>query len=95
MPNSNQNSAPNNGTSEELDLAIPDMSTEADEMQVKAILEKLPGIRAVRLIERGAWIEYNSVGITHEEIRTAIRQAGFRASTFQDSKTGKTGSSSQ
>jgi hypothetical protein len=80
---------------EELDLMIPDMDTTRSEEQVKAVLEKLPGIRGVRLMERGAWIKYNPIGIGPDEICTAIRQSGFRASTFQDSMTGRTGVSSQ
>ncbi|MEA3212332.1 MAG: hypothetical protein QOE70_5389 [Chthoniobacter sp.] len=80
---------------EELDLAIPDMDTVAAEMQVKEILEKLPGIQAVRLVGRGAFIRYNPIGIDKDQICAAIRQSGFRASTFQDSKTGATGRSSQ
>ncbi len=81
--------------SEELDLMIPDMDSEAAELQVKGILENLPAIHAVRLMQRGAFIRYNPTVIGHEQICALIRQAGFRASTFQDSKTGKTGVSSQ
>lgn len=80
---------------EELDLMIPDMDAGRTEEQVKAVLEKLPGIRSVRLIERGALIRYNPNGIGPGEICTAIRRSGFRASTFQDSMTGRTGVSSQ
>lgn len=74
---------------------IPDMDTEGTEEQVKAVLEQLPGIRAVRLVQRGAWVRYNAKGISPDEICTAIRQSGFRASVFQDSLTGRTGVSSQ
>ena len=91
MPNATRSPRP----SEELDLMIPDMDTEKTEVEVKAALEKLPGIQAVRLVPRGAWIRYNPVGIGKDQICAALRQSGFRASTFQDSKTGKTGVSSQ
>ena len=87
--------SPSNGHPEELDLMIPDMDTEGAERQVKEVLERLPGIRYVRLVQRGALVRYNPDGIGPDEICTAIRQSGFRASTFQDSKTGKTGVSSQ
>ena len=80
---------------EELDLMIPDMDSSVAEEQVKAILEKLPGVQAVRLVSGGAWIRYNPVGINKDEICTAIRQSGFRAATFQDSASGETGVSSQ
>ena len=74
---------------------IHDMHTPAAEEAVKAVLEKLPAIQAVRLVEGGAWIRYNPIGISKGEIITAIRQSGFRASNFQDSATGDTGVSSQ
>ena len=67
---------------EELDLMIPDMDTETAENQVKKVLERLPGIRYVRLVQRGALVRYNPASIGPDEIRTAIRQSGFRASTF-------------
>ena len=80
---------------EELDLAIPDMDSITAEAQVKEILEGLPGIHFVRLMGRGAFIRYNPTGIDKDQICTAIRRSGFRASTFQDSKSGATGLSSQ
>jgi copper chaperone CopZ len=80
---------------EELDLAIPDMDTEAAEFAVKNSLERLPGIVTVRLMERGAFARYNPNVITQDQICIAVRQAGYRASIFQDSKSGRTGLSSQ
>jgi hypothetical protein len=94
MQNNNStqsSSAPN----EELDLMIPDMDSAETETSVQSVLQRLPGIQAVRIIQRGAWIRYNPLGISPDEICTAIRQSGFRASIFQDSKTGRTGVSSQ
>lgn len=90
-----KSSAHHAAASEELDLAIPDMDTDGAEERVKVALEKIPGIQSVRLLQRGAFIRYNPIGITKEEITTLIRRAGFRASTFQDSKSGETGVSSQ
>jgi copper chaperone CopZ len=80
---------------EELDLAIPDMDTETGEFAVKESLEGLPGIVAVRLMERGAFTRYRPDIINKEQICAAVRQAGYRASVFQDSKSGKVGKSSQ
>lgn len=80
---------------EELDLAIPDMDSPTAELAVKASLEKLPGVISVRLLERGAFARYNPNVITKDQICVAVRQAGYRASIFQDSKTGQTGRSSQ
>ena len=80
---------------EELDLAIPDMDTEHAELAVKKSLEQLPGIITVRLMERGAFARYNPNVINQDQICIAVRQAGYRASIYQDSKTGRTGLSSQ
>jgi len=80
---------------EELDLAIPDMDSETAELAVKASLEQLPGIISVRLLERGAFARYNPNVINKDQICVAVRQAGYRASVFQDSKSGQTGLSSQ
>jgi hypothetical protein len=95
MAENDTTAASSTGHAEELDLMIPDMDTDGAEVQVKGILERLPGIKYVRLVQRGALVRYNPAGIAPNEICTAIRQSGFRASTFQDSKTGKTGVSSQ
>lgn len=78
---------------DELDLAIPNMDSQEAEQSVRGILRKLRGIHAMRLIERGAWLEYNSSAVSVTEICTALHRAGFRAGLFQDSKTGRTGKS--
>jgi copper chaperone CopZ len=80
---------------EELDLAIPDMDSETAELAVKASLERLPGVITVRLLERGAFARYDPNVISKDQICLVVRQAGYRASVFQDSKSGKTGVSSQ
>lgn len=79
---------------EELDIAIPDMDSPTAENAVKQSLEQLPGIISVRLVERGAFARYKPNMITQDQICAAVRQAGYRASVFQDS-TGRTGLSSQ
>jgi hypothetical protein len=80
---------------QELDLAIPDMDSGTAETEVARLLEKLPGLIQVRLLERGAFIRYHAETITHQQICEVLRRAGFRASTFQDSASGETGLSSQ
>jgi copper chaperone CopZ len=75
---------------EDLDLAIPDMA-----LTVKASLQNLPGIISVLVAGRGAFVRYNPRAINRDQICAAIRQVGYRASVFQDSKTGQTGQSSQ
>jgi hypothetical protein len=79
----------------ELDLAIPDMNDEDDEKQVGALLKGIKGIQFVRIMPRGAFVRYQPDAITGDAIVAGLHHGGFRASTFQDSKTGKTGKSSQ
>jgi len=79
----------------ELDLAIPDMNDEDDEKRVSALLKGIKGIQFVRILPRGAFIRYHPDAIAGDAIVAALHHAGLRASTFQDSKTGKTGKSSQ
>ncbi len=87
MPNSS-------AITSELDLAIPDMDSATAEERVKAALEGLPGIEAVRIVERGAWLRHRPATIGADQICAAIRHAGYRPSIFQDSS-GRTGRSSQ
>ncbi len=78
-------------TLEELDIAIPDMLTEADEVKAGEMLRQLHGVAGVRVVQRGALVAYRAASITKDEICHALRQVGYRASVFQDSKTGQTG----
>lgn len=75
----------------ELDLAIPDMLVEADEIKASDILRHLPGVDAVRVVQRGAWVNYRPDVISKDEICHALRSAGLRAGVFQDSLSGQTG----
>lgn len=76
---------------QELDLAIPNLDSARAETAAKMSLKGHPGIHAVRIIERGMWIEYDAAITTPENICGALRHDGFRAGLFQDSGTGRTG----
>jgi hypothetical protein len=78
----------------ELDLSIANMDTATAESSVRQILNFLPGIHAARLIERGAWVEYSPSQISADQICSTLNHAGFRASQFQESQSGRTGLSS-
>jgi hypothetical protein len=62
---------------------------------VGALLKGIKGIQFVRIMPRGAFVRYQPDAITGDAIVAGLHHGGFRASTFQDSKTGKTGKSSQ
>jgi len=91
----NKEADSNTAPGAELDLAIPDMNDEDDEKKVSAALKGIKGIQFVRILPRGAFIRYHPDAITGDAIVASLHHAGFRASTFQDSKTGRTGKSSQ
>jgi hypothetical protein len=78
----------------QLDLSIANMDTPSGESSVRQILGFLPGVRSARLIERGAWVEYTPSVVSPEQICSALSHAGFRVSLFQDSESGREGSSS-
>jgi hypothetical protein len=79
---------------EELDLMIPELHSAERESAAGAALRVLPGIDSVRFVQGGAVVAYRAGSISKDEICHTLRQAGFRASTFQDSFSGKTGISS-
>lgn len=79
---------------DELDLSIPNLDTAAEERRAAGLLRGLAGIEGVRFVERGALVSYRATAITADEILQALRQAGFRAALFQDSRTGRTGQAS-
>jgi hypothetical protein len=83
--------APSARPLEELDLAIANLDFPQQEKDLRALLEKMPAVRAVRIQEQGALIQYNPVGTTKDEIVTALSQAGYRVTIFQDSASGQTG----
>ncbi len=73
---------------EEMELGIDALHTDLSEEALKAAFKGLNGIHGVRLVRAGgAHIIYNPLGITPEEIRTVVRQAGFAIDTSQ--KTGE------
>ncbi len=79
---------------EELDIAIPDLLTESDEIRAAQTLKHLPGVAGVRMVQRGALVSYRAGSVTKDEICHALRELGYRASVFQDSKTGQIGHTS-
>jgi len=73
---------------DELDLAILDMDSGIAELAVKTSLQKLPGIISVLVVGRGAFVRHDPRAINKDQICAALRQAGYRASVYQE--TGET-----
>jgi cation transport ATPase len=79
----------NDPLTEELDLAIPNMRFPEDERQVEHLLRNIIGITAVRIVQSGALVSYQPQTLSHDKICAQLRNAGYRATTFQDSRTGE------
>ncbi len=78
-------------TLEELDIAIPDMLTEADEVKAGEMLRQLHGVAGVRVVQRGALVAYRAASITKDEICHALRQVGYRGQRFPGFEDGADG----
>jgi hypothetical protein len=75
----------------ELDVAIANMDTEAQEERAAEVVRRIPGVEAARLIPGGIWMRYRPKDVDEKRIMHALADEGFRATLFQDSATGKTG----
>ena len=71
------------GDFREIELAINDLDTQAEEARIRDVLKGLIGIHAARLLQGGVHISYNPLGITAEEIIDAVRRCGLTVDTWQ------------
>lgn len=62
---------------EEIEVTINDVDNIQAEENLRSTLRDLPGVRAARISRGGAMISYNPLGISAEQIRSAIERAGF------------------
>ncbi len=81
------NTSPSHGH-QQLDLSIPNMDSLDAEQTARTALASLHGVHAVRLIERGAWIDYDASLVSPSLILSTLHHAGIRAALFQDSASG-------
>jgi hypothetical protein len=75
----------------ELDVAIANMDTEAQEERAAEVVRGIPGVEAALLIPGGIWMRYRPNDTDPKSIMQALGDEGFRATLFQDSASGKTG----
>jgi hypothetical protein len=68
---------------EQVEFDINDINSEVAQNTVRAALKDLNGVRDIQLVTGGALITYNPLGITKEEICTAIRRSGYRATEIE------------
>ena len=79
MAEQNQNDPP----LEQVEFDINDIDSELAHRVVCEAVKDLNGVRDVQLVGGGAVVTYNPLGITKEEICTAIRRSGYRATEIE------------
>lgn len=64
---------------EQAEFDVNDADCEVARATVRQVLQDLNGVRAVQCLGSRAVVTYNPIGVTAEEIRSAIRQIGYQA----------------
>ena len=64
---------------EQVEFDINDINSDAAHNTVRDALKDLNGVRDVQFVGGGAIVTYNPLGISINEICTAIRRSGYRA----------------
>ena len=64
---------------EQIEFDINDINSDAAHNTVRDALKDLNGVRDVQFVGGGALVTYNPLGISKNEICTAIRRSGYRA----------------
>ena len=64
---------------EQVEFDINDINSDAAHNTVRDVLKDLNGVRDVQFVGGGAIVTYNPLGISKNEICTAIRRSGYRA----------------
>jgi copper chaperone CopZ len=70
---------------EQVEFDINDINSEVAQNTVRDAVKDLNGVRDVQFVGGGATVTYNPLGITREEICTAIRRSGYRATEITTS----------
>jgi len=63
---------------EQVEFDINDINSDAAHNIVRDALKDLNGVRDVQFVGGGAIVTYNPLGISKNEICTAIRRSGYR-----------------
>jgi hypothetical protein len=79
---SNEENAP---PLQQVEFDINDVDSEAAHRAVCEAVKDLNGVRDVQFVGGGTIVTFNPLGITKEEICTAIRRSGYRATEITSS----------
>jgi hypothetical protein len=70
---------------EQVSFEINDADTEVAHNAIRDGVKDLNGVREVNFVGGGVIVTFNPIGITKEEICTAIRRSGYRATEIMTS----------
>src|SRR2546421_4036847 len=70
---------------EQAEFDINDANTEVAHRAICDAVNGLNGVREVQFVGGGVVVTFNPIGITKEEICTAIRRSGYRATEITSS----------
>ena len=74
---------------EQAEFDINDANTEAAHRAICDAVNGLNGVRDVQFVGGGVVVTFNPIGITKEEICTAIRRSGYRATLLHSESGGQ------
>jgi hypothetical protein len=74
-----ERSSANDPPLEQVEFDINEINSEVAQNAVRDAVKDLNGVRDVHFVGGGAIVTYNPIGISKEEICTAIRRSGYRA----------------
>ena len=75
---------------EQAEFDINDANTEPAHRAICDAVNGLNGVREVQFVGGGVVVTFNPIGITKEEICTAIRRSGYRATLLHSDSGGQT-----
>jgi hypothetical protein len=78
-------SAVNDPPLEQVEFDVNDISSNEARRAICDAVKDVNGVRDVQFVSGGAIVTYNPIGITKEEICTAIRRSGHRATEITNS----------
>ena len=81
----NNNKAENEPPLEQASFEMNDADSEAAHNTIRDAVKDLNGVRDVQFVGGGVIVTFNPIGITKDEICTAIRRSGYRASEITTS----------
>lgn len=85
MADDDNRKAENEPPLEQASFEINDADSEVAHTAIRDAVKDLNGVREVNFVGAGVIMTFNPIGITKEEICTAIRRSGYRATDITSS----------